>query len=153
MTAARPLVIGYGNSLRGDDAVGPLAAEAMASDVRFAGVTVLRVHQLTPELADDVAGATQLVIIDAVADDNPPGTVRVTAIADGSGGTSFTHHVSPGTILGLAIVLHGHAPPGTAVTVSVADLDGPRGLTPGVAAALPQVVEAVAELVLGRGRA
>lgn len=149
MTTRRPVVIGYGNGLRGDDAVGPLAAEAMAADVRFAGVTVLSVHQLTPELADDVAVATMLVVVDAIVDGASPGMVRTARIDTENGGTPFTHHVSAGTILGLAQLLHGYAPAGTAVTVSVADLDGDGGLTPAVAAAVPQVVELVAGLVLG----
>lgn len=147
MSTAGPLVICYGNDLRGDDGVGPVAAAAMAADVRFADVTVLSAHQLTPELADDVAGASRLVVVDAICDDNPPGTVNVTPIAAETGDSSLTHHVSPGTLLGLVQVLHGSTPAATAVTVSVADLDD-DGLTPGVAAAVPHVLDVVAGLVL-----
>lgn len=153
MTARRPVVIGYGNDLRGDDAVGPSAAEAMAGDARFSEVTVLSVRQLTPELADDVAAATMLVVVDAVVDGSEPGTVNAESVDARIGGTSFTHHVSAGTILGLAELLHGYAPPCTAVKVSVDRLDGPVGLTPAVAAAVPKVVELVAGLMLGHADA
>ena len=125
----------------------------MAGDVRFAGVTVLSVHQLTPELADDVAVATMLVVVDAIVDGAEPGTVNAERIDAGTVGRSFTHHVSAGTILGLAELLHGYAPPCTAVKVSVDRLDGPVGLTPAVAAAVPKVVELVAGLMLGHADA
>jgi hydrogenase maturation protease len=152
VTVVGPLVICYGNDLRGDDGVGPVAAAAMAGDVRFADVTVLSAHQLTPELADDVSRANRLVVVDAICDDKPPGTVTVTPLAAETGDSSLTHHVSPGAILGLVQVLHGWAPPATAVTVSVADLDG-GGLTPGVAAAVPHVLDVVAGLVLSNAGA
>ena len=48
------LVIGYGNVLRSDDGVGWHVTERLASDARFASVTVLQRHQLTPELALDL---------------------------------------------------------------------------------------------------
>jgi hydrogenase maturation protease len=45
------LVLGYGNTLRRDDAVGPLAAEAVAGWGR-PGVLALALPQLLPELAE-----------------------------------------------------------------------------------------------------
>jgi len=44
------LLIGYGNELRGDDAIGPLVARALA-ELRLPGTQVLALTQLTPELA------------------------------------------------------------------------------------------------------
>ena len=57
LQTSRPLVVGYGNPLRCDDAIGWRAALALADDPRLAGVDVLARHQLTPELAVDVAAA------------------------------------------------------------------------------------------------
>ena len=56
MNRVRTLVIGYGNELRGDDAVGPLVARTAESWQR-PGLRALAVQQLTPELAEDIAGA------------------------------------------------------------------------------------------------
>ena len=149
MTAGQPLVIGYGNLLRGDDAVGHVAVDAIGADPRFAGVTVLTVHQLTPEIADDVAGATRLVIVDACDDGTPAGTVHLTEVLAEAGAPSLTHHVSAGAVLALATALHGHAPPATVVTVAVADTStGDGALSPLVAAAVPHVIDIVARLVL-----
>ena len=50
------LILGYGNPLRGDDALGPQVAEELA--VRLGDdprVTVQAVHQLTLDLAETLA--------------------------------------------------------------------------------------------------
>ncbi|MCU0764787.1 MAG: hypothetical protein MUF32_01875, partial [Burkholderiaceae bacterium] len=59
--AARTLVIGYGSPIRGDDAVGPLAAEALSARPLPPGVTVLARHVLTAELAEDLAAAERVI--------------------------------------------------------------------------------------------
>jgi hydrogenase maturation protease len=71
VTGAGVLVVGYGNSLRGDDGVGWHAAGRLAADPRLAGARVLARHQLTPELAVDVAQASLVVLVDAVAGAEP----------------------------------------------------------------------------------
>jgi hydrogenase maturation protease len=82
MMSARPLVIGYGNTLRRDDGVGVRVAELLAVDPRMEGADILAVHQLTPELAIDVGEATLVVFVDA----DPsvePGAVEVRPLALG----------------------------------------------------------------------
>ena len=63
------LVIGYGNALRGDDGAGPRAARLFGerSAAQMPGGTrrALAVHQLLPELVEDVARAARVVFIDA----------------------------------------------------------------------------------------
>lgn len=59
------LIIGYGNPLRGDDAVGFLAAERLSRTIADPGVTVLAVHQITPELAEPVSRARRVIFMDA----------------------------------------------------------------------------------------
>ena len=61
---ADALVIGYGNTLRGDDGIGPAVAEAVAA-LGLPGVRVIVAHQLTPELAADLADAQLVVFVDA----------------------------------------------------------------------------------------
>jgi hypothetical protein len=48
------LVIGYGNTLRGDDGVGPRVAEAI-EELNLPGVRTLVCQLLTPEFADPIA--------------------------------------------------------------------------------------------------
>ncbi|MGF1587982.1 MAG: hydrogenase maturation protease [Pleurocapsa sp.] len=59
------LVIGYGNTLRSDDGAGQSAANQIAA-WGLPNVRSLAVHQLTPELAEDIANADTVIFVDAV---------------------------------------------------------------------------------------
>ena len=175
------LVIGYGNTLRSDDGVGwhvaalladdprlavdppvaadvqfaadsPLAANSRSgADLRLAGVEVLAVHQLTPELAVDMSRASLVILIDASVDD-PPGAITVRPVTDdgdvtrGAAGPS-SHHVGPGELLAVARVLYGHAPVALTVSVGIAHMGAGESLSPDVAAVLPAAADAVVDLV------
>lgn len=96
--APRPMRIGYGSVLRGDDAVGRRAAEAVAAR-DLPGVRVLSVPQLVPELAVDLAGCRSAIFVDAsVVDD----TVQVRRLAPVSPASRLTHSVAPQSLLALA---------------------------------------------------
>jgi hydrogenase maturation protease len=60
----KTLVIGYGNTLRGDDGIGFLVAEQVAA-WNLPEVRSLSVHQLTPELAAEIAQAEVVYFADA----------------------------------------------------------------------------------------
>ncbi|RMF22322.1 MAG: hydrogenase maturation protease [Cyanobacteria bacterium J083] len=60
----KSLVIGYGNSLRNDDAIGSQVAEIVAT-WGLAGVRSLALPQLTPELATDLAQVDLAIFVDA----------------------------------------------------------------------------------------
>jgi hydrogenase maturation protease len=149
MLAQHPFVVGYGNALRGDDAVGWYVAELVAGDPRFADIDVLSVRQLTPDLAEEFAHASRVVLVDAAADGERPGTVHVTAV-DGGPETSaaFSHHVDAWTLVALTEALYGDAPPTAVVTVSLASTGFGMPLSHAVVAAIPDVVETVARLSL-----
>ena len=59
----RTLVIGYGNTLRRDDAAGVYAAELI--EQRYPGVMCLTVQHLTPEMVVTLAHYRTVVFIDA----------------------------------------------------------------------------------------
>lgn len=105
------LIMGYGNPLRGDDALGQAAAAYLAQ--RFeedAEVQVRAVHQLTPDLAEQLAACDTAVLIDA-RHAAPAGQVfleEVQAAAQPSSG--FSHYVTPGELLLLADKLYGARP-------------------------------------------
>jgi hydrogenase maturation protease len=140
------LVIGYGNTLRTDDGVGPRVAELLAGHPRLAGATVRACHQLSPELADDMRWATLVVLVDATTG-APPGAIVVRRV-DLAGesrvdGGATSHHVDPDVLLALTRDLYGVTPETYLVSVGVADMGLGEALSPGVAAALPAAVEAV----------
>lgn len=71
-------VLGLGNVLMGDDALGPWVVEELLANWEFPdGVAVLDVGtpglDLTPYLAD----ADRVLLVDTVKADGPPGTIRI----------------------------------------------------------------------------
>jgi hydrogenase maturation protease len=98
------LIIACGNSIRGDDRAGGLVADRVER-AGLPGVDVLRVHQLTPELAESVAGAQRAVVVDAGVGKRSAFR-RVKARA----GTALTHYLTAETLVGLVERLYGAAP-------------------------------------------
>lgn len=152
MTSAT-LVIGFGNSLRTDDGVGRLAAERLAADPRLAGATVIGCHQLTPELALDVSRADLVVFVDASADASP-GELTIEPVSRRLTDQAHTsHHLGPSTLVALAAELFGRSPRALQASVGVASTEVGQGLSPRIAAAMPQLVDAIAEIVAEADRA
>jgi hydrogenase maturation protease len=108
------LVIGYGNTLRGDDGAGPAVAEAVAA-LGLPGVRVLAVPQLTPELAELLAEACLALFVDASAE--KAGEVEVLPVQPAQGTASLCHTSDPGVLLALAWALYGACPPASIVRV------------------------------------
>jgi hydrogenase maturation protease len=138
------LLIAYGNPLRGDDGVGWTVAKAL----RDAGAPhrVLTAHQLTPELASDVADADRVVFIDAACDAEPGQvTARPVRPAHGPPRGLTLHAYDPSALLWLARQAHGHAPKEAwLVTVGAGRFDCGEALSPIVEAAVPRAcVEAL----------
>ncbi len=99
------LVIGYGSDLRGDDAAGLLAARRLAR----LGFHAIAVHQLTPELAEQVAAARQVIFLDADAR-VASGEIAVERIAATEATGALEHHATPAGVLRLAKEAYGAAP-------------------------------------------
>jgi hydrogenase maturation protease len=104
----RALVIGYGNALRGDDRVGLQVAAAVAR-WEVPGVQVLVVQQLTPELAEPVAGTSVVVFVDAYSADESDG-IKVERLQPAGSWAALGHADGPRVVLGLARALYGRHP-------------------------------------------
>jgi hydrogenase maturation protease len=115
-TASDVVVIGYGNDLRGDDGIGPHLAAAVAGRA-WPNVRALAVHQLTPELAEILAGARLALFLDArVASSGEP--VQVRRVQPAAGGGPMSHSGDPSWLLALAGELYGQTPETWWVTVA-----------------------------------
>ncbi len=140
------LIIGYGNRLRGDDAVGWAAAETLME--RRPEHTVLAVHTLTPELVADVAMARVVVFVDARIGEHP-GRVHVERLVrDGDRGVS-NHGLSPAALLDWTSRLFGRRPRAYLVTVEGRRFDFGEALSPDVERALPEALAAIDRLARG----
>ena len=73
---ARTLIIGIGNPMRGDDALGWRAIEELNQAFSCEEAEMVTCHQLTPDLAESVAQRESVIFIDACAG-SPPGEIRV----------------------------------------------------------------------------
>jgi hydrogenase maturation protease len=120
---ASTLVIGYGSPIRGDDAIGPLAAEALAAGALPEGVRVLARHILTAELVEDLAAVDRVVFLDATAA-GEPGAVRVRELAADAGlASSMAHYHDPRELLAWCATLYGRAPRAWLVTAAGESFD------------------------------
>lgn len=144
----KALVIGYGNPLRGDDAIGQAAAELLAGTAAIDGAEFVACHQLLPELAERIAGVTMAVFVDAEAGLEPGRIVVARVQAATQLSADMIHHVDPAALLFLASALYGNAPQACLVTVGAASFELGAPLSQTVAAALPQVIATVRQLVL-----
>ncbi len=106
----KTLIIGYGNTLRGDDGVGFRIAEAVEA-WNLEGVEARPCQQLTPELAAAMAEAKCVIFVDATPPQNPPSPIVVEQVGRAVHSSLFSaHHSSPSALLALTQQLYGKQP-------------------------------------------
>lgn len=126
-------MIGIGNPLRGDDGVGALLAEQVGGR---------SVHQLTPELAADLAPLQRVLFIDAWLTPEHPGpppqprldTLPAQTTSAGSGGS---HHLDPGQLLAITAALYGRAPTASWLRIPGHSFSHGKDFSRGLQASLP----------------
>ena len=146
MTAFQPskiLVLGYGNTLRSDDGVGPLVAETIAG-MQLPGVETLVAGLLTPELADPISRAGTVVFVDAAVDAPREAQLRPCAPAESS--QIMAHAADPKTMLALARDVFGHTPQAYLLTIPVENLAIGEQLTPFAREGMARAVELIRKL-------
>lgn len=104
---ARLLVLGYGNTLFGDDGLGQMIAQHVA-DWAIPGVLALARHELTPELAADIAVVDEVIFVDAAL--HTDGVVFVPVSAVPSDRAGLNHALTPAALLSLAHAAFGRCP-------------------------------------------
>ena len=150
----QPLLIGIGNRLRGDDGAGPQLIDALAADGN-SRLQTLAVHQLTPELAAVVAGASAVLFVDASLVQPRLALTVITAAAPGAGkrnpghgGGCFSHQLTPAQLLALSRAVYGAQPPAWQLLIPAERLEPGGALSPTTRSAI-----AVALRLLRRWRA
>jgi hydrogenase maturation protease len=146
------LAIGYGNTLRGDDAVGRRvvdALEASRDDFDFLAkhLECVFVECLTPELAEPVSASSGVIFVDA-REGGVPGDVRLEDVVEAHGGMASSHGLEPAVLLGIAGRLHGRRPRAVLLTVAGESFELSEDLSAAVAGAIPEVVRLVHERIL-----
>lgn len=146
------VVIGIGNEYRRDDGVGPIVATAI-DEHNLPGVRVVTGIADPMDLVNAWTGAPLALLIDAaISDPSTPGRIERGAAADAAAGGISTHGLDVTQALALGQAL-GREPDQLIVfTVDAADVGDGVGLTPEVAAAVPEVVAAAVAEIAGGNR-
>jgi len=137
------LVIGYGNTLRGDDGVGPRVAEAVAA-LKLPGVRALACPLLTPEFADPISRAARVVFVDAAVD--APHEVQLRKLEPGDSSQLMAHAADPRTMLALARDVFGHVPQAWWLTIPAVKMDFCEELSPEAQHGFEEALEKIQEL-------
>lgn len=136
------VVIGVGNPFRRDDGIGPAVA-AVIGERRRPGVRVLSCAGEMTQIMDAWDGAGLAVVVDA-ATGGTPGAVRCCGLDDFVDATPFSsHELSLRRTYELARALDRAPDAVIVVTVGITDTGHGEGLSPPVAAALPEAAEVV----------
>lgn len=95
------LLVACGNPLRGDDGV---AAEVLRLAGPAGNCALLSLHQLTPEIAAEIARFDRVIFLDA---DVRALTLTIEPVAARTPRSPLTHAASPGEIVALSRALFG----------------------------------------------
>ncbi|MDQ2738883.1 MAG: hydrogenase maturation protease [Actinomycetota bacterium] len=152
--ADRVLVAGIGNLFLGDDGFGPEVVRRLAEqqvlpeNVRLVDYGIRGMH-LAYDLLD---GYAALVLVDALPGDGSPGDIVVLEVGEEDiGSDSFDPHgMAPVAVLASLNQLGGTLPPTYVVGCRPDTVEEGIGLSPAVAAAVPQAMVAVQNLLKER---
>ena len=137
------IIIGYGNPLRGDDGLGPAAAQSLEEILQDKDTIVMAKHQMGVELSTELSEADLAIFIDARVGGSPGQLVEEKVIPEDSVPSSFSHHLQPGVLISVVRALYNKYPEAYLFSVSAESFEHGEGLTPSVEAILPELVERV----------
>jgi hydrogenase maturation protease len=139
------LVIGYGNELRGDDGVGQRVARAV-EEWRVPNLRSLAVHQLTPELAEELAVVDRVIFVDAYADVKTP-EVRVCPLEPAHSVATTAHTSDPEILLAIAQALYNAHPQAWWVGIPAVNFELGNDLSPITSQGMEAALEAIDRLI------
>jgi hydrogenase maturation protease len=136
----RCLILACGNTLRGDDGVGPWLA-AWAED-RFSAEPAVRTiarQQWTPELAVEVARAESVIFVDCAVDAEPGAVRLATVLPERAEAGLATHHTNAAELLALSEELYSSLPRNSLLlTIGAGSVEMGESFSPAVNDALPE---------------
>jgi len=132
------LVVGIGNRLRGDDGIGPVLADAVPPRT---GLETMSVHQLVPELAEQLTQVDRVLFVDAELRIQET-SLRTIEPQQHSG---LGHACSPQSLLHWTAFAFGRAPAAWLLSVPASRFDHEEALSAEIASRIPvakQLIEA-----------
>lgn len=101
------LIIGYGNTLRGQDAFG-IDAIVQLDNKALHNTTLLSVFQLTPEMALEMLEYSHIVFIDTAF--SPSHAYALACSLDNTHAVNLSHHISAFHLIDILNTLYQHCP-------------------------------------------
>lgn len=140
----RTLVICIGNTLRCDDGFAWHVADelVLGHDEKL---HVLKVLQLTPELAETISDAELIIFVDAAAH-GEPGTVTCESVTSSDSDLRYSHDFTPATLIQMAKTIYGKQPNAFLICAAGKVFEHGESLAPEVAHAVPAAVARVREI-------
>jgi hydrogenase maturation protease len=146
----RVLVICIGNTLRSDDGFAWHVADELDSQPEE-GRRVLKVHQLTPELADAMNEVALVIFVDA-AMRGDPGEMNCTSVTTSHADLHFSHDLTPAVLLGMAKTLYAKEPRAFLISAAGKSFGHGETLSPEIATAIPLVLTRIRKLANAEGQ-
>ncbi|KAF0185573.1 MAG: hydrogenase maturation protease [Nitrospirae bacterium] len=141
------LIIGYGNPLRGDDGFGVYVAARLLQEELGDHVTVLERHQLGPEMSEELSETNFVIFLDIHLSENVGEQVCKRIEADSKVPLTFSHHMTPGTLLACTHAIFGKRPHGVIISVGSNLFDHGSHLSPQVAALVAPAADLARTLI------
>lgn len=116
------LIIGYGNTLCSDDAVGQVVAQQVEK-WNLSEVCCIYQHQLTPELVEVIKNFTTIIFVDACLNSN--GLVNFISLPrlNINNQDSHGHYCNPEYLLYLTELIYQKLPKSYLITIPIHNLD------------------------------
>ena len=151
MTQTKPLclILACGNTLRGDDGIGPWLADWAEEKFREnPTIRILSRQQWTPDLAEEIADSESVLFIDC-STESAPGSVRLIEVEPSAPAQGLaTHHLGAPELLALARELYDSQPRNALLlTVGASSTELGETLSTAVTAALPNACTLLEETV------
>lgn len=100
-------IIGYGSSIRGEDAFGLDVIEELQK-APLKETKLISAHQLTPEMVLELQEADEIIFIDTCHDEKNPYALACSLVKQSS--LNLSHHISPKTIIYMLKSLYAKFP-------------------------------------------
>jgi hydrogenase maturation protease len=153
MDKSGTLILGLGNLLLSDEGVGVAVLQGLAQDAATdADLTLLDGGTLSFTLAGPIADAERLIVVDAAAMGDPPGSIRTfegeAMDRQLSRNAKSVHEVSLADLMDIARLTDSLPCQRALIGIEPERVDWGSELTPSVATAVPKAIDAIRTLLV-----
>ena len=138
------LVICIGNTLRCDDGFAWHVADELIRQ-HNQPLHVLKVLQLTPEIAETISNAELVIFVDAAAH-GEPGTLTCDSVTSSESDLRYSHDFTPATLIQMSKTLYGHQPKAFLICAAGRVFEHGESLSPEIASAIPAALASVRKI-------